>query len=76
MVRILKMQLCEMKSKEEIKFKHGDEVIASFGDKTFEARVELRMVGQYPSQKEELYLNIPGRWPCLLSDWPGTIELK
>jgi len=65
-----------MKDKEKNKFKHGDEVIATFGNKEYEARIELRMNKQSPCKKEDFYLCISGRWPSLVKDWPGTIELK
>lgn len=64
-----------MENKKENQFKHGDSVLATFGDKEYTARVEVRMVGQYPSQKEEKVLCIDGRWPMPVKDWPGTLEL-
>lgn len=64
----------EAKTQNTEELKHGDEVTATFGSKTYKARVELRMVGHHPSTKEELYLCIPGRWPIPVKDWPGSIH--
>lgn len=60
----------------EEQVKHGDEIMVQVGSTKYNARVEERLIGQYPSGRIGMFLVIEGHFPIEYHDFKmhyGTI---